>query len=154
MAFNGSTPYDGPVLQPGARPEQADDTRYWQRGSIRQPPGWSPQVQASYTFRSWLYDVMAWSCYTDVREDQKGPAVELALGGTAKDFIREIPLDHKVNGCVFDPGDGAGPRQYTGVSFIVTALNMQFAHLDEEEASRAMLDLWSFRRRHGETMDA
>ena len=74
---------------------------------------------------------MAWSFYTDLREDQKGQAVELALGGTAKDFIREIPLDHKVNSCVCDPGDGAGPRQYTGVSFIVQVLNMHFAHLDE-----------------------
>ena len=145
MAFNGATPYGGPVLQPGARPEQADDTRFWQRGSIRQPPGWSPQVQASYPFRSWLYDVMAWSFYTDLREDQKGPAVELALGGTATYFIREIPLDHKVNGCVFDPQDGGGPRQYTGVSFIVTVLNMHFAHLDEEEVARSMLELWSFR---------
>ena len=97
---------------------------------------------------------MAWSMYTDLRDDQKGPAIELALGGTAKDFIREIPLDHKVNGCVFDPGDGAGPRQYTGASFIVTVLHMLFAHLDEEAESRSMLDLWPFRRRHGDSMDA
>ena len=43
----------------------------------------------------------------------------------------------------FDPQDGGGPRQYTGVSFIVTVLNMHFAHLDEEEASRSMLELCS-----------
>ena len=114
MALNGATPYGGPVLQPGARPEQADDTRFWQRGSIRQPPGWSPQVQTSYPFRSWLYHVMAWSFYTDLREDQKGPAVEFVLGGTAKHFIREIPLDHKVNGRVSTHRTAAGHDSIPG----------------------------------------
>ena len=105
------SPYGGPPLAHGPSNEHAQDPRYWQRGNIRQPPGWSPTVQSSYPFRSWLFDVMAWSVYTDLRDDQKGMAVELVLGGTARDLIRELPLDSKTNGVVFDPGDGQGPRQ-------------------------------------------
>ena len=151
---NAPSPYGGPALTPGARPEQQYDTRYWQRGSIRQPPGWSPQVQSSYPFRSWMHDVLAWSFYTDLHDTQKGPATELVLGGTANDYIRALPLDHKINGCMFDPGDGGGARRHTGLEFIVAALARNFAHFDEEEAARSMLELWQFRRRPGESMDA
>ena len=42
-----------------------------------------------------MHDVLAWSFYTDLHDTQKGPATELVLGGTAKDFIRALPLDHK-----------------------------------------------------------
>ena len=80
--------------------------------------------------------------------------VELVLGGTARDLIRELPIDSKTNGVMFDPGDGQGPRQYSGINFIITVLTVHFAHLDEEESARQLMELWQFRRRPGETMDA
>ena len=79
-----ATPYGGPPLVSGANSQQADDPRFWQRGNIKQPPGWNPSVQSSYPFRSWLMDVMAWSIYTDLQDHQKGMALELVLGGDSQ----------------------------------------------------------------------
>ena len=73
-------------------------------------------------------------------------------GGTARDLVRELPIDSETNGVVFDPGDGQGPRQYNGLNFIVTVLTLHFSHLDEEESARQLMGLWSFRRRPTETM--
>ena len=51
---------------------------------------------------------MSWSVYTDITEDRKGPAIELVLAGTARDLVRELPLDHKTQGTMGDMGDGQG----------------------------------------------
>ena len=85
-------------------------------------------------------DVMAWSIYTDLQDHPKGMVVELVLGGTARDLIREVPLAHKMTGVVFDPGGGHGPRQYTGLDFIIYCLHMHFAHVVEEESSRQLME--------------
>ena len=95
---------------------------------------------------------MTWSWYTDLPEQRKGPATELMLGGVARDFVREIPFDHKVNGAIMDL-DGTGPRHWTGMSIILQALNMQFGHLDEEQATHYLMELYHFRRHVGEPMD-
>ena len=79
----------------------AQDVRNWQRGNLRNPPSWGPEIQHAYSFRHWLLDLVAWSVYTDLPEPRKGPAVELALSGTARDLIREIPIDAKTVGRVF-----------------------------------------------------
>ena len=42
----------------------------------------------------------------------------LALGGVARDLVREILLEHKLRGAVQDLGDGNGPQQLTGAAFI------------------------------------
>ena len=97
---------------------------------------------------------MSWSVYTDLAEDRKGPAVELVLSGTARDLAREIPLDQKARGAMGDVGDGQGHRHITGLDLIVRSMSMHFARLDDEEASRQLMELYSFRRRPGETMDA
>ena len=146
------TPYGGPTLQPGAT--NSNDVRQWQRGNIRTPPAWGPEVQAAYPFRHWVHDVMSWSIYTDLRDEQKGPAVELVLAGTARDLVREILLDHKSRGAMGDLGDGQGPRHFAGLELIVRLLNAHFAHMDDEEASRQLMEMYTFRRRPGETMDA
>ena len=86
-------------------------------------------------------------------EQRKGPLLELMLGGTARDFVREIPFDHKVNGAVMDL-DGTGPRHWSGLAIILQALNQNFGHLDEEEATHYLMELYQFRRQAGESMDA
>ena len=62
-----------------------------------------------------MHDVMSWSVYTDLTEERKGPAVELVLSGTARDLVREIPLDHKARGMMADLGDGLGHRRAPGI---------------------------------------
>ena len=97
---------------------------------------------------------MSWSVYTDLTDERKGPATELVLSGTARDLVREIPLDQKTRGTIADMGDGLGQRHVSGMELIVRLMSMHFAHLDDEEASRQMMELYSFRRKPGETMDA
>ena len=52
---------------------------------------------------------MAWCFATDLHEQRKGPQIELALGGTARDLVREIPLQQKLQGAQVDICDGNGP---------------------------------------------
>ena len=97
---------------------------------------------------------MSWSVYTDLTEDRKGPAAELVLAGTARDFVREIPLDQQTRGVMGDLGDGQGHRHISGLELVVRLMNVHFAHLGDEEASRQFMEMYTFRRRPGETMDA
>ena len=122
-------PYGGPALQPGAT--NSNDLRQWQRGNLRSPPSWSPEVQNAYPFRHWAHDVMSWSVYTDLPDDRKGPAVELVLAGTARDLVQEIPLAQKTQGAMGDLGDGQGRRHITGLDLVVRCMNTHFAHLDD-----------------------
>ena len=145
-------PYGGPTLQQGAN--SPNDLRQWQRGNLRNPPSWSPDVQSVYPFRHWTHDLLAWSVYIDLADERKGPVVELVLSGTARDLIREIPLDHKTRGIILDLGDGQGPRHRTGLEFIILVMSQHFSHLDDEESNRAMTELYAFRRQAGESMDA
>ena len=139
-------------LQPGAT--NANDVRQWQRGNLRSPPAWSPQVQNAYPFRHLVHDVMSLSVYTDLRGYQKGPAIGLVLAGTARDLVLEILLDHKTQGAIVDVGDGQGPRHVTGLEMCARLMSDNFAHLDDGEVSRRLLEMYTFRRRPGETMDA
>ena len=97
---------------------------------------------------------MVWSVCIDLPEIRKGPALELVLSGIARDLIREIPLDVKANGRLFDAGNGRGQIHWNGLDFIILVLNQHFAHLGEEESTRVLLELYNFRRRSGESMDA
>ena len=41
-------------------------------------------------------DCITWCRSTDVDEQRKGPQIELALGGVARDLVREIDLQIKI----------------------------------------------------------
>ena len=100
------SPYGGMPVQPGTDPSRSHDPRFWQRGNLRQPPGWHPDFQAQYPFRDWAMDVMAWSVMSDLQDHQKGLAVELVLGGTARDFVRQLPLQPRALGAMYDWATG------------------------------------------------
>ena len=97
---------------------------------------------------------MSWAVYSDLQDIQKGPAIELVLAGTARDLARELPLDHKAQGVIADVGDGLGQRHVSGLELIVRLMQQHFSHLDDEEASRTMLEMYTFKHRPGESMDA
>ena len=117
-------------------------------GSIKNPPPWSPELEESYPFRHWLADCITWCLSTDIDEVRKGPQIELALGGLARDFVREIPLTTKLHGGNFDIGNG--PQQLSGAAFILNGLAGRFMPLEEEVSMRALADLYGFARLHGE----
>ena len=117
-------------------------------------PSWSPEVQHAYPCRHWAHDVMTWSVYTGLTEDRKAPAVELVLAGTARDLVREIPLDQNTRGVMGDLGEGQGHRHITGLGLIIRLMLAHFAHLHDEEASRQLMEMYTFRRRPGKSMGA
>eukprot|EP00928_Gymnodinium_smaydae_P086384 TRINITY_DN7046_c0_g1_i1.p1 TRINITY_DN7046_c0_g1~~TRINITY_DN7046_c0_g1_i1.p1 ORF type:complete len:308 (-),score=45.25 TRINITY_DN7046_c0_g1_i1:616-1539(-) len=141
--------------QPNSRPyghqmpSQPDLT-----GSLKRPPAWSPDYESVYPYRLWQADVILWSLGTDVEERRKAPLIVLALGGAARDLAREIPLNILANGAVADLGDGAGPQQLSGVTYLLNGLSRRFAPLPEEGNVRAMADLYGFHRLPGERTDA
>ena len=90
---------------------------------------------------------------TDVEEQRRGPAIELALGGAARDWVRDIPIASKINGEMVDVGDGAGPQQLTGAAFILHTLAEPIMPLAEETSVRAMAYLHGFARLPSESTD-
>ena len=124
-----------------------------ERGSIRSPPYWEPAMEDTYPFRHWLADAIMWCLSTDVDEIRKGPQLELSLGGIARDLVREIPLQYKINGAMVDLNDGQGPQQLTGAAFILNGLSARFAPLEEEANMRSLADLYGFARLPGESVD-
>ena len=92
-----------------------------QRADLRSPPAWSVELAESYPFRLWARDIIAWCCVCPLRMEQRGAAVELALGGAARDLVREMDMNTKMNG--FDEDDGNGNvRHVDGVSYILRAM--------------------------------
>ena len=162
-----STQGYAPTGSLGPRPHHGTQTTAWPfgrsvwgpddwvhgRGSTRNPPAWSPDIEAQYPFRHWVADVVTWCLSTDVEEPRKGPQIELALGGAARDFVREIPLQAKIHGSTVDLGDGNGPQQLTGAAFILHSLAEHYMPLEEESNLRSLADLHGFVRLPGESVD-
>ena len=87
-----------------------------QTATTRNPPSWAPQIESEYPFRDWLQDAITWCMSTPEEELRKGPQLELALGGLARQLVRELPLENKINGGLWDHGDGNGPQPVTGAA--------------------------------------
>ena len=123
------------------------------RASTRNPPAWAPDIEHLYPFRFYLQDAIAWCFATDLDDARKGPQLELALGGVARDLIRDLPLMNKINGGLLDLGDGNGPQQVAGAAFVLHTLQARFLATDEESNIRAVADLQGFTKLPGETVD-
>ena len=102
-----------------------------QTATTRNPPSCAPQIESEYPFKDWLRDVVTWCVSTPEEEQRKGPQIELALGGLAREMIRELPMEVKINGDIRDLNDGLGPRHVNGCQVIVTELAAMFMPLDE-----------------------
>ena len=113
------------------------------RGSIRNPPPWSAEIEQTYPFRLWVMDCITWCLSTDVDEVRKGPQIELALGGVARDLVREIDLQIKINGGTITTDTGA-QQQLTGAAYILHVLSTRFMPLPEEVNVRAVADFHGF----------
>jgi hypothetical protein len=78
----------------------------------------------------------------------------MRLGGTAKALAREIDIQVLAQGAVQDIGDGQGAVQHTGVTLLLYALARKFSPLDFETTVKAVAEFMSFRRIHGDSIDA
>jgi hypothetical protein len=71
---------------PGAQPGGGHGHRPALR---RDPPAWSPEREASYPFRFWTQDLLAWAILaTDIDPAQQTAAIILQLSGSARDLAR------------------------------------------------------------------
>jgi hypothetical protein len=113
----------------------------------RTPPGWGPENEASYSFKTYMTDLMLWSMLTDLAPHQQAAAIILRLQGAAKELARtltpqEITTGGVVNGVQLDP-----------VSYIVLGLHARFAQLGEETRLVAMTEMLSFHRKPNENIN-
>ena len=101
---NGPRPHTGNSRTAWPYGQRVPGPQDWaqQRGSTRNPPAWAPDIEQQYPFRHWITDVVTWCLSTDLDEVRKGPQIELCLGGVARDLVRELPIDVKTNGIMYD----------------------------------------------------
>ena len=117
------------------------------------PPAWSPEFEASYSFNEWYKDVIHWSMACELTVQQQASAVVQQLGGPARDLAREMDPMMLRDGGVIDTGDGQGPRQVTGLPFLIHHLKKRYAPLEEEVNMRAISQLMNFQKKPNEPID-
>ena len=66
--------------------------------TYRTPPRWSPDLERSYPFRQWVYDVFLWCCMTDLQPHQQCAAIIMRLGGQARELARRMTAQQVFNG--------------------------------------------------------
>ena len=117
-------------------------------GRGRTPPAWSPEREATYPFRHWMQDLLAWSVLsTDMDPAQQAAAIVLQLGGTARDLARNLSYEELTR------GGTANGQTVDPVTYLLTHLATNFAPLGEEARVSALTDIMNFGRRPGESID-
>ena len=109
--------------------------------NYRIPPSWSPETDSSYSFRAYMTDISLWVMLTDLAPHQQTAALIMRLGGQARDLARmmspqEIVAGGWRAGVLLDP-----------VTYLLGALQMRFANLEEETRLQSMTEMLAFARR-------
>ena len=113
----------------------------------RVPPRWGPERETTYSFKTYVTDLMLWVMLTDLAPHQQVAAIILRLEGAARELARtltpqEITQGGMINGVMVDP-----------VSYIVYGLHARFAQLGEESRLVAMTEMLSFARKPHESIN-
>ena len=136
----------------GRMNHNVEDEMYSGVMNSKTPPGWSPETNKKYAFRSWVADLALWQAATELPPERQGPAVALRVGGSARDLMRECDPQVLINGEMEAQPNGA-QLQISGVEYVVRALRRRFAPLEQEVQISALDDTFRFRRRHHESVD-
>ena len=119
------------------------------RCNARQPPSWSPEREANYSFRNWTQDLMAWSILaTDMDGAQQTAALILQLVGAARDLARNLNYQERTTGGVING------QQVDPVTYLLSHLATHFAPLGEESRLSAISELMQFSRNSNEPIDS
>jgi hypothetical protein len=124
-----------------------------QQATGRIPPGWAPERERSYSYRSWIVDLRLWQASTDVDEARQAPMVAMRLQGAAKDMVRELDPTVLANGRLVRDQFGNDVQQ-TGLDYLLELLTARFAPLEQEIQLSAIHDLFTFRRTPGDATDS
>jgi len=118
------------------------------RRNVRDPPGWNPEREHSYSYRNWSQDILAWSLLCpDMDAPQQTAAVVLQLQGPARELARNLSWTNltqggQINGQQVDP-----------LTFLMSHLATHFAPLGEESRLQALTELLNFNRHNHESID-
>jgi hypothetical protein len=114
------------------------------------PPKWNPDYERDYPFERWVQDVSLWALgATELDDDKIGPAVALALGGSARSVAREMEIATLRNGRF----DQAAQRAFTGLECLLENLERQFGLLPQEQQISAISEYLNFKRKTNESTD-
>ena len=67
--------------------------------TLKVPPAWSSERQATYSLRSWISDLILWSSATDLDHRRLGPIAALQVTGSAKELVRELDPRSTIERC-------------------------------------------------------
>ena len=117
--------------------------------TYKTPPSWGPEKAHAYPYSQYVKDVMLWSLATDMELFKQGPAVAMQMTGAAKNRVTQI-VEGEDGLLLLQRGNG----QMTGLMYLLQNIGEKFAPLEVELSARAMNDMMSFHRQHGESIDA
>ena len=121
--------------------------------SAKVPPSWSPERDKVYPLRTWVLDLRLWALGTDVEEVKQGPVAAMRIGGTAKEFIRELDNNVLANGMMIQDGQGNMVRA-TGLECLIRALTRRYGPLQQELEIHVLSEILGFRRHPTEDTDS
>ena len=122
--------------------------------SLKVPPAWSEQWEASCPLRHYASDLITWAAATDLEANKQGPAAVLQLGGLARQMAREMNQAELANGRQeVDPNNGQ-PVHVSGLALLLRQLLRRFGAMDEEQGIHAIAEFIGFRRLPHESIDS
>ena len=127
---------------------QAADGSENRANPLRDPPAWNPERNHIYSFKDWSRDIVLWSIVSELEPARKAAAIQMRLQGTAREFVRSLPMNTIVGGGVVNG------VQVEPVGFLMHALAERYAHLGEEVSLDAMSSIMNFDAQSGESIDA
>ena len=128
-------------------PQAAGNTR-GNDFNYRIPPSWGPEDEHHYSFRAWMTDISLWVMITDLLPHQQCAAIIMRLRGQARELGRMITPQEIAQ------GGNRGGVQLDPVTYLLGALQLRFANLEEESRLQSMTELLAFTRYGGESINA
>ena len=104
-------------------------------------------MQGRLPFREWTRLVMLWSMTCPDHPSRKAAAVTLVLRGTAQRIAMAIPPQAMLHG-----GQVNGVH-VDALTFLLHTLAERFGPLGEESRMKAMVEIFNFDRKPGESID-
>ena len=112
-------------------------------------PVYNPETERSYTWRDYVRDIGIWCMMTDLQPHQQCAALISRLQGHAREIAQLIPARDIALGVFLEDGTYVDP-----VSNLMAQLSSRFAPYEDEERNEAMMQVWTFRRKHNESIDS
>ena len=118
------------------------------------PPYWEPSLERrGYPMRTWMQDIGIWATATELQEEQIAGVVVQRIGGVARDMLREMPLELLRNGRDEVGADGVTVVHVTGLEVVIRGLSRRFGQDELDAHVQSAVELLTFRRLSGETID-